>query len=86
MLRAKIGQFLIESAVKKVLKSNENKLWKPKEVSERCGLYRARGKDMNNLNDAIVFGVINHLYEKKQIVYKKPSKKNAGDGGYKWKN
>ncbi len=86
MLRAKIGQCLIESAVKKVLKSDMNKIWTPKEISERCGLYRDRGKDMNNLNDAIVFGVINHLYEKKQIIYKKPSKKNARDGGYKWKN
>lgn len=86
MLRAKMGQCLIESAVKRVLKSDSNKIWTPKEISETCGLYRARGKDMNNLNDAIVFGVINHLYEKKQIVYKKPSRKNARDGGYKWKN
>jgi len=83
MLRSRIGILFLKSAVVSVMKKNCG-LINPKQISDKSGIYRGRGKD-DFLNDAITAGILNILREDGKVDYIPPTRKNARDGGWRLK-
>ena len=75
---ARIGEFHLEEAVLDVLCDNQPEGYGlgAAEISRRTGIYRSAG--VVGLNDAIVHGLLNQLFEQRKVIKQKQMNNRGG--------